>query len=736
MSFLSAAFLIALPLVAVPVAIHLYRGRQRDVILWGAMQFLAAAVTKGRRMERLEELVLMALRFAAVAAVVLALAQPMVRSSWLGNLTEREVILVLDNSLSMSREVDGMSPSKLLREQALNLIDSLTAADGVQILFAAGSEWVTAESVAADSEGKRRLRKIVEDTQPTLASADLLGCLQAAVRLESENEIAARRIIVFTDGQALSWRTDSTAAWAQLATAREEAAFPMAIEVVDCGLEAEEFDNRAVAAVHAAKQLVRPGDVLELRADIVNTGDIAAPKSRVDWLIGDKVVQSTTIGALQPRAQTQANVTLPMQNAGIHAVTCRITTGDQVPLDQENTLVVEVADELPILFVDATSGGKETVSAAELFAAALGFKNNEPQPWHSVFRPEVISLAALGTHSLADYRAIVINNLDEFDAVSLDRLDSYVRSGGGLWIALGTAVDRVAFNRDWYSDGDGLSPLALDSLEVIEKEGDTAATVHPPSRDHVATLQLANTTQLDIDEARIRERWLFDDRPTTGQAVSALLESGSGRPLVVENFVGQGRVLVQAFPMGLEWSNLPLLKAYVVVIHDWLSYITAPTMARYNLSPGAPIVATPPKDTADATAVVITPHGREVKLPAVESDVAVVCRYTQTQLPGNYRVRFTLSGSPASDVPFHVAYDARESTYERLSEADREKLLAPAGIQFGSATTPIVAARDSAPRREPFWGYLLAALVALVVSELLMSGFLARQRSGMAISTT
>jgi cbb3-type cytochrome oxidase subunit 3 len=52
MSFLSAAFLIALPLVAVPIVIHLYRGRRRDVVMWGAMHFLAAAVTKGRSMER------------------------------------------------------------------------------------------------------------------------------------------------------------------------------------------------------------------------------------------------------------------------------------------------------------------------------------------------------------------------------------------------------------------------------------------------------------------------------------------------------------------------------------------------------------------------------------------------------------------------------------------------------------------------------------------------------------
>src|SRR5258705_13900371 len=93
MSFLSAAFLLALPLIGVPIAIHLYRGRRRDVVLWGAMQFLAAAATKGRRMERLEEMLSMALRFAAVAALVLAIARPMIRSPWLGASAGRETIL-------------------------------------------------------------------------------------------------------------------------------------------------------------------------------------------------------------------------------------------------------------------------------------------------------------------------------------------------------------------------------------------------------------------------------------------------------------------------------------------------------------------------------------------------------------------------------------------------------------------------------------------------------------------
>ncbi len=142
-----------------------------------------------------------------------------------------------------------------------------------------------------------------------------------------------------------------------------------------------------------------------------------------------------------------------------------------MPLDQENSLVVEVADELSILFVEGSTGAKPSVAAAELFAAALGFKNNEPQAWHSVYRPEAIELTSLAAHPLARYRAIVINNLDELDARAHDRLDSFVRAGGGLWVALGEAVDRTWFNRDWYSDGDGLSPLGLESLEVIAKHG-------------------------------------------------------------------------------------------------------------------------------------------------------------------------------------------------------------------------------------------------------------------------
>jgi hypothetical protein len=180
---------------------------------------------------------------------------------------------------------------------------------------------------------------------------------------------------------------------------------------------------------------------------------------------------------------------------------------------------------------------------------------------------------------------------------------------------------------------------------------------------------------------------------------------------------------------------LPLLKAYVVMVHDWLTYVTAPRTARYNLNAGAPIFANAPKEAAGASAAIITPRGKELPLASADSDGQSVYRFSQTRLPGLYRVRFTNGGSPVAEVPFHVSRDATESDLRPLAEADRVSVLAPVGVQLAGAEESIPEPAESRPRLDPFWGVLLAALVALLVGELLLSNWLARQRSGLAVST-
>ena len=107
MSFLTPAFLLGLPLVAIPLFIHFFNRKQRDPIRWGAMEFLMASAIRRRRFMRWRDLILLLLRIALVLAVVAALAQPMLSSSYIGASGPRDVILIVDNSMSTARRTGG-----------------------------------------------------------------------------------------------------------------------------------------------------------------------------------------------------------------------------------------------------------------------------------------------------------------------------------------------------------------------------------------------------------------------------------------------------------------------------------------------------------------------------------------------------------------------------------------------------------------------------------------------------
>src|SRR5690242_6983379 len=93
-----------LPLVGVPVLIHLINLMRHRRVEWAAMEFLLESQKRHRRSILFKELLLLLLRMLAVAAVVLMLAQPLLRNrigSLLGGSKTHHVVLV-DDSFSMS----------------------------------------------------------------------------------------------------------------------------------------------------------------------------------------------------------------------------------------------------------------------------------------------------------------------------------------------------------------------------------------------------------------------------------------------------------------------------------------------------------------------------------------------------------------------------------------------------------------------------------------------------------
>ena len=100
----SSLLWLGLPLVALPVLIHLINLLRHRRVQWAAMEFLLVSQRKHRKWIILKQFLLLLLRMAAVAAAVLMVAQPLLRSQWgaLFGGSKTHHIVLLDDSFSMS----------------------------------------------------------------------------------------------------------------------------------------------------------------------------------------------------------------------------------------------------------------------------------------------------------------------------------------------------------------------------------------------------------------------------------------------------------------------------------------------------------------------------------------------------------------------------------------------------------------------------------------------------------
>ena len=81
LGFLAPAFLAGLLAVAVPIALHLFRRRTDKVIDFPAVQMLPQAPVARQERRRLRDLLLLALRVAALVLLAVSFARPYIAGS-------------------------------------------------------------------------------------------------------------------------------------------------------------------------------------------------------------------------------------------------------------------------------------------------------------------------------------------------------------------------------------------------------------------------------------------------------------------------------------------------------------------------------------------------------------------------------------------------------------------------------------------------------------------------------
>lgn len=299
MSFLQPWMLLAAPLIALPVIIHLINQRRFQTVQWAAMLFLLAANKMSRGYARLRQWLILAARTLAIAGLLFAISRPLT-SGWLGLVSGSKVdttIILLDRSASMTER--GASGRSKLDSGVSQLVQSLGMLESNRyvLIDSANEEAVEIESpdVLAD----------LPETGVVSASADIPTMLEAASQYIQANRPSRCEIWICSDVRRNDWKDDS---------GRWQAIRNSIVEL---------------------PQMVRFHLLAYADSDPVNRSIRVTDVRRVDGVDGAQLLLSFKISQLEPVEGTELiPITLEMDGVRTEPVTVEFT-GTEVELKNQ-----------------------------------------------------------------------------------------------------------------------------------------------------------------------------------------------------------------------------------------------------------------------------------------------------------------------------------------------------------------------------------------------------------------
>ncbi|WP_422924848.1 BatA domain-containing protein [Singulisphaera sp. PoT] len=204
MSFLQPMLLAALPLIALPIVIHLINQRRYQTMPWAAMMFLLAANRMSRGYARLRQWLIMAFRMLVIATLIFAISRPLA-GGWLGVTAGGRVdttIILLDRSPSMTQRSLGGGGSKLETGRR-QLVETLKTVGS--------SRWVLIESSTNKPREIEKIDAILESpsSEATSASSDLPAMLQSARDYIRANKSGQTEVWICSDIRENDWNAES-----------------------------------------------------------------------------------------------------------------------------------------------------------------------------------------------------------------------------------------------------------------------------------------------------------------------------------------------------------------------------------------------------------------------------------------------------------------------------------------------------------------------------------------------
>jgi hypothetical protein len=736
--FVHPALLWFLPLAAVPLVLHLLTLHRLKTVELSTFRFLFDSYVQQRRRMQLLEALLAVLRALFLLLLIVMVGRPVIKN-WdrlfgsAAGAGGREVLLLVDCSASMNAAYGGMPALERAKDAACSVARRLGRDDRVTLVR------VTAAPEEVFSRFSTDAREVEQKIRALNASSSRANIFATLLQLFGPE--ASQRtnpvIYFFTDGQS--------GTWAEARNQGLERVLPAGTPFVLVSVGPKQPPrNVAVLGDAPRRNRALPGLPFGLQARVVNFSKTESADVVLSIFIDEKEVSRTPL-TLKPGEMLTRKIDYTPREAGIQRGRFEITgkVPDGFPEDDRYFFTLHVEPRIRVLLVNGgPSPDPAEDEASFLYTALISRPETTPQADGAALAAGARDIArsldvqeipegALTADALHDASVVVLANCGALNATHFAWLREFVRGGGGLLVLPGHRVQPELYNNQFFPNpgpqGERLTVATMGPPEGDPEKVETFETLASLDYAHPALAVFDNPDPdaRHFKTVRIYKRFKLT-LPNRRANAWPLARFANGAPALVESRLGDGAVVLAAFPGHPRWTNLPTKPDFVPL----LLRLVANLEHRPEVDVSSVVVAGGVAEVSaglnwePAEAQVKDPTGRMVHKTLDRVGTRVLAGFENTSARGYYDVDVRSERTDrvrSAKLAFAVNLAPEESDFSLVGENEVRLLLPRADLTFVDASAEAQVQQGALGQEKEIWPVLIWLVFGVIGVEFLLA---------------
>ncbi len=684
MTFLNPALLWGLLALAVPIIVHFFNLQRPREVLFSNVELVKAVQNTVVRRVKFQRWLLLLLRLLAVAAIVLAFANPVIVAPGNAQLQgNRSVVIVLDNSYSMTAGNEKGQYFQQGVSLARNLIRAYDRQD--EFLVMGLDDLKLRYNFSGPEEALEALREI--KVEQSIRSHEEVLAFREDLFARANNRVKEiyllsdfQRSTIMADSQSLALDDSSVLIkYLPLATRDQNNAYPEAHQI--------------------RSQILEKNKPVELSMDLVNDGTQSLNNLNVRVIVEGKAAAIDNTD-LPPNGVSKLDLTFTPTQSGWLAGYIEI---DDNPVDFDNRryFSLYVPEKEKILVVEDQASPNLRILFENLFAGQ--------------FDASFVSFRQLSTLQLNDYRSIIMVGVKQLSSGLSDRLSTFVIEGGSMMLIPGDEADLNSL--DAFTQAVGLGRfLPVESLS----EGKLAEGVdlQHPIFEGVFT---RNQSRRSFDAPRVYQ---YHPLQLNNQSIhNRIVTVDNQAPILLESQLGEGMMFTFTLFPGDAWTDFHVKSVFTPLMFRATQIMNQ----TQNVEQGQEIGFFQPKRirTNQQTLITLVRQDGQITTPEQYSQGGATTLSFEKMdlLEGNYQIQ--QEGQLLEKISFNIS--DLESRLAYLNRADLSNELTAKGyrsIQVLEATPESLSTRIQTEKTgTPLWKYFIVIALLMLLAEIALLKF-------------